>query len=369
MTIPVQCIMKLKVEIMDKEKLIYYFENSFLSSLLLDKDVTDISYNGEDFYYVSNISGRQKSDIKVDPQMVKDFIRQIANLTEQQFSYSSPILDSSFGKYRIHATHQSIGKIDDEDAITFSIRIASITPKITDDSDFFSPLIVELITYILSNRLSIVIGGITGSGKTEFQKYLLRKMPANERVIVIDNVMELDQIRKNTDIDLTCWKADERNINTSASSLIRNALRNNPDWLILAEARGKEMIDVLNSAMTGAPIITTIHSLDAQALPSRMARLIQRNEQKMDYEEILTDIYYHFHFYFYLKKAYKNHQIKRYISEIIYIDSAGKYTSIYRKTKDKTSYKRLPKEAVSLLEIEESTLDFNRAFLGGRKYE
>ena len=354
---------------MDKEKLIYYFENSFLSSLLLDKDVTDISYNGEDFYYVSNTKGRQKSDIKVDPQTVKDFIRQISNLTEQQFSYSSPILDSSFGKYRIHATHQSIGKIDDEDAITFSIRIASIAPKIKDDSDFFTPLLVELISYILKNRLSVVIGGITGSGKTEFQKYLLRKMSANERVIVIDNVMELDQIRKSTDIDLTSWKADERNSYSSASSLIRNALRNNPDWLILAEARGKEMIDVLNSAMTGAPIITTIHSLDAQSLPSRMARLIQRNEQKMDYEEILTDIYYHFHFYFYLKKVFKKNEIKRYISEVIYIDSAGKYTSIYRKTKDKILYKRLPKEAISLLELEETSEEFNRVFLGGRKYE
>ena len=350
---------------MDKDKIIDYIERSFLSSLLLDDDVTDISYNGVDFYYVSNSRGREKSDIIVDHQTVKDLLRQVANLTEQQFSYTNPNLDVSFGKYRLNATHQSIGRLNDENVVTLSIRKASDTPKITDRSGFLPKEIIELVNFIIKKRLSIVIGGITGTGKTEFQKYLIRKMPANERVIVIDNVMELDHTRSDTNIDLTCWQVDEKNENMSAPILIKNALRNNPDWLIVSEARDKEMIDVLNSALTGAPIITTVHSYDASSLPYRMARLIQRNEQKMELDEILDDLYYHFHFYFYLSKDDSNHHISRYLSEILYIDNIGKKVSLFKNDGKDLKYSKLPKSAISLLEIKDCSKGFKEKFIGG----
>ena len=100
---------------MDKTKAIYYIENSFLASLIKDKEVTDISYNGESIYYVSNSLGRKKSNIEIEQQVVRDFLRQISNLSEQQFSFTNPNLDTSIGKYRINATHQSVGKINNED--------------------------------------------------------------------------------------------------------------------------------------------------------------------------------------------------------------------------------------------------------------
>ena len=352
---------------MEKEKAVYYIEHSFLASILSLKDVTDISFNGRDFYYVTNLGGRAKSDIAVEHQAVKDFLRQIANLSEKQFSYAVPTLDVSIGKYRINATHQSSGKIDDEDVVTFAIRIASMTPKITRDCDFFTPEVVSLLMELLNNRLSIVIGGLTSSGKTEFQKFLLREMPENERVIVIDNVMELDAVRSEK-IDLTCWKVDDKNENASASILIKNALRNNPDWLILAEARGEEMVDVLNSAMSGAPIITTIHSFDVKSLPYRMGRLAQKSSQKMDYNELLTDIYYHFHFFIYLNKE-DGKTIKRYISDIGFVDNKGQFYPLYQKRKGKERYYPLPEEALYLFRKEPLTETFKKRFLRGSNNE
>ncbi len=350
---------------MDKNKAIEYIELSFLSPLLKDEDITDISFNGTDIYYVSNTKGRMKSVVAVEHQLVKDFLRQVANLSEQQFSFTNPILDITIGKYRINATHQSIGKIKDEDVVSFSIRIASCKPKINDDSDFFTPQLIELIKELLINRQSIVIGGLTSSGKTEFQKYLLRNMRENERIIVIDNVTELDAVRDDQNIDLTCWRVDERNEQSSAPILIKNALRNNPDWLILAEARDKEMVDVLNSAMTGAPIITTIHSHDAKSLPFRMGRMVQRSDQKMDYSEVLADIYYHFHFYIYLTKEETENKIKRYISEIGFVDNKGVFTTLYEKKDGEDRYWHLPKEALDLLKNKNYTELFKETFIGG----
>ena len=346
---------------MDKVKAINYLENSFLISLLNDKDITDISYNGEDIYYVSNAFGRKKSDIVIEPQMAKDFVRQMANISEKQFSFTSPNLDISVGRYRLNATHQSICKVRDEGAISFALRIASGEARLTSGDDFFGhPAVEELLQLLVINRQSLVIGGVTSSGKTELQKYLIRSMPKNERVLVIDNVLELEAVRKE-DLDLTCWQVDEENKEASAAKLIRNALRNNPDWLILAEARGEEMVDVLNASMTGLSVITTIHAFDAEALTYRMGRMVMQSRQKNVYEEVLNDIYYHFHFYIYLRKE-EGQDIKRYISEIIYRSNDGKKHVLYERDGNKKIFYPLDKEMNKFLRKGERSLDFKKAF-------
>ena len=93
---------------MDVNKLVDYLESSFLRDLLEKDTITDISYNGEHIFYIDNKYGRLKRNEDVEPTLIRDFVRQIANLSEKQFSYQSPELDVSFGKYRLTALHQSI---------------------------------------------------------------------------------------------------------------------------------------------------------------------------------------------------------------------------------------------------------------------
>jgi hypothetical protein len=77
-------------------------------------------------------------------------------------------------------------------------------------------------------------------------------MAPASRVIVIDNVEELDLV-KNPKIDLSMWLVNESVKDASFSALIKNALRNNPDYIMVAEARGGEMLAALVSAMSGHP--------------------------------------------------------------------------------------------------------------------
>lgn len=343
---------------MDKNKALMFLENSFLEPLLKREEITDISFNGECIYYVDNHHGRQKYDEHIDEKNVRDFLRQISNLSEQQFSYTSPILDVSFGRYRINATHQSVSKRNNDGVVNFSLRIASEKIRITDDSDFLTAYLVRLMTFLINHRISIVIGGATSSGKTEFQKYLINKVKFNERLIIIDNVHELD-MQSNQDADFSYWQVNENNPNTSIETLIRNALRNNPDWLIIAESRGKEMVDILDSALTGLPIITTMHSYDVFSLPSRMARMVISGNKNLEYKDVLADINYHFHFYVYLTKEDDNGIIKRYISDVVFINNDGQPYRIYQRYKNKHFHYRPPKELLErfddfpLLEKEE----------------
>ena len=338
---------------MDINKALDFLKNSFLGELLNKEGITDISYNGESFFYVTNTMGRQYSPMKVGFSEIKDFLRQIANISEKQFSYQSPYLDVSIGPYRINAIHQSIARKGDNETLTFSVRVAGKQGLINDKSGFICPELITLFEILLDEKISLCLGGITGSGKTELQKYFLSKMKENTRVIVIDNILELSHVSLCENIDLNIWQADERNKEANIQSLVRNALRSNPDWLIVAESRGAEMLEVLNSAMTGHPIITTLHAFDVYSMPSRIGRMVMMNDKKMDYENVMEDIYYHFRFYIYLKRVFnKNGSVFRYISDVVELDGKGKPHLIYTYQKSKHQFTPLSKDFLSLIKEE-----------------
>ena len=349
---------------MDVNKAISFLENSFLKDLLKDDKVTDISYNGQDIFYVHNDKGRLKSDIAINKQEAKDFIRQIANLSEKQFSYQNPELDISFGRYRFNALHQSICRKNNEESTSFAIRIASSTLKFNEDSSL-DGLVKELLQILIDSNVSIVIGGQTGSGKTELQKYLLSLMRDYTRTIVIDNILELDQFKASSNLDLNIWQSDEKRESASIQNLVKNALRSNPDWLLVAESRGKEMLDVLNSSLTGHPIITTIHAFDIKSMPNRMVRMVLMNEQKMSFIDVYSDISYHLRFYIYLKRKYThNGLVQRYISSIAYLNNK-KMKEIYGSDGKEHWFAKLPKEAIKLLDLSSASIRFLDIFKGG----
>ena len=351
---------------MDIDKAVNYLENSFLKPLFNNSNITDVSYNGKDIYYVDNDLGRLKSDIKIDKGEARDFIRQVANLGEKQFSFQDPKLDVSFDKYRINAVHQSIARRDNLECVSFAIRIASSTLKFKDDKNLDED-VKELLKVLIDSEASIVIGGVTGSGKTELQKYLISLMKENTRIIIIDNILELDKIDLENDIDINVWQVDEKREGASIQSLTRTALRSNPDWLLVAESRGKEMLDVLNSALTGHPIITTIHAYDINSMPIRMTRMVMMNEQKVSFEDVYNDISYHMRFYIYLKRKYqRNGMVQRYISSIGYLNGKT-MEEIYGSDGAKKRFNRLSEEALKTLNQSHFSNRFIAKFIGGKK--
>lgn len=316
-------------EIKMNTKLIKYLEESFIGDLLKTDGVTDISFNGKSIFYMHNKLGRRKSDISVDLNYVFDFVRQVANLSEKQFSFTEPFLDVSVGLYRINAVHSSIVKANEEKSISFSIRISSKTNRIENDKGFMTPDEKEYLINLLKNKESIVIGGSTGSGKTELQKYLLCQLEDNSRIIVIDNIQELECLRENENLDITYWQVSPNMEEKTFKDLIRNALRSNPDWIVVSESRGKEMADILLSVMSGHPVITTLHSYNLEEMPNRMARMVQLDNQNQMLEDVKKDINSHFKNFVYLKRCIGNdNTVHRFIESIGRLDK-GKMKQVF----------------------------------------
>ena len=314
------------------QRLVEYIENSFLKPLLEMPSVTDISYNGVAIFYMDNLLGRKKAKFEVKKEEAMDFIRQIANLSERQFSFSVPTLDVSVSRYRINAEHSSVVRVNDDKSISFSIRIASTELRISDHDKFMEKEARKIIFDALDAHKSIVIAGPTGSGKTEFQKYLISKLEDNSRIIIIDNIQELDYVRFNENLDITSWQISPTILEGNAQSLIRNALRNNPDWLVVAESRGKEMADALNAVMTGHPIITTLHAESIELIPRRMMRMVQMNNYDEPSQDILSDIYTHIPVFVHLgREIKKNKHVVRYVDSIALSNGVDALNIVYKR--------------------------------------
>ncbi len=315
------------------EAAVEFLEKSFLSPLLTREDVTDISFNGGTLFYVSNKIGRRRfEDASPTTEQVTSFLRQIANLTEKSINTAEPILDVSFGRYRLNGVNLSVGRFREKKAPSFSIRIASKDCKIEKDLQFMDESVRNILLSILKKRRSIVIGGQTGVGKTELQKWLLLNLPENTRVLVLDNVEELDMVTSDS-IDMTTWIADSKSEKTSLRFLIKNALRHNPDYLIIAEARGEEMYEALASAGSGHPLITTIHADKLEMMPSRLVRLALMSDAEINYGELFAEVKASIPYYVYLGKASASDgSIKRFVRSIGHLNErSGQMELLYER--------------------------------------
>lgn len=293
--------------------------NCFISGLLTDEHITDISYNGSDIFYSSNKEGRKKYNQKVEENDVYCFLRQICNLFDVSFSISEPILDITFLNYRLNAVYKNIGRKKRENCISFSIRKFNInTNPIDNDSEFMPNDVRQFLKFMMSKKSSILIAGETGSGKTQLQRYMINLLHSNERIVVIDTINELD-VNYNDNLDVTCLIEDQKR-KIELKDLVKLSLRYSPDYIVLAEARGKEFEDVLTSSLSGVSNITTIHAKNNNTILERCANLIQINNKNLEYSLIKKMILNHFELFIYLeKKVGPLGDIKRKITRITYI--------------------------------------------------
>jgi pilus assembly protein CpaF len=270
----------------DVQKASLYLENSILKLLLQQTDVTDISFNGESIFYQSSIYGRKKATFTFTYEEAYQFIKQLANLMNMPFTFMDAIVDMSIARYRIFAVGPSVSRKQYEPSLTFAIRIHPKNNHI--EMKFLaknSPW-VNLFKFLVDHDVSIVIAGKTGSGKTQLQKELLMLMSEAKRVIILDNILELDGLWI-PGLDLTVWQIKPM---YSIQTMVEGALRSHPDWLVIAESRGAEFKQVLRSVKTGHPIITTLHSDRIDRIYERMVSMLLIDESMSHAEQLKSEV-------------------------------------------------------------------------------
>lgn len=131
--------------------------------------------------------------------------------------------------------------------------------------------VARFLQRMVEQRETFIVTGSTSSGKTAFLNMLVQYIPSNERVVTIEDTSELD-------VPLPNWLAFEAHPQSGADirALVKHALRNKPNRIVVGEGRGGEFFDILDAYNTGHPgSMVTYHSNSAaQALP-RLENMIR----------------------------------------------------------------------------------------------
>lgn len=257
-------------------------------SLLDNDDITDISYdNGGQIWIRSLTQGSMRVEVEgATPEFVEKLAFQCSNVMGTTFNNAKPFLDAESSELRMNFVHQSIAT----NGIALVIRKTPAKIRLNKDKlikeDYFTPTIHDFLIKCVEGHCNIMVAGETGSGKTEFVKYLASHTKTNEKIITIEDTLELhlDKIFPQRDI-----VAMKTNNVASYSDVLVTCMRQNPKWILLSEVRSAEAVSaVRNSISSGHNILSTIHADKASAIPYRLYSLM---ETDLDVNQFLTTIY------------------------------------------------------------------------------
>jgi pilus assembly protein CpaF len=233
-----------------------------LEPFLQDPTVSDILVNTYKQVYVERYGKLELTDARFkDNAHLRKIIDKIVSAVGRRIDESSPMVDA-----RLHDGSR-VNAIIPPLAIEgpmLSIRRFAVDPLEVEDLielKTLPPQLAELLKGIVKARLNVLISGGTGTGKTTTLNVLSRFIPADERVITIEDSAEL-QLKQEHVVRLETRPPNiEGKGEITQRDLVKNSLRMRPDRIIVGEVRGGEAFDMLQAMNTGHDgSITTIHA-------------------------------------------------------------------------------------------------------------
>ena len=305
-----------------------------MQKYLDDDDITDISYsNGGQLWLKSLSKGVYRADQQdVDNALMEKIAFQCSNIMGKTFNMAHPFLDSESAELRMNFVHDSIAR--NGIAVVFRKTPAKIRlekSKLLQEK-YIRLNIHDFLINCVHAHCNIIVCGETGSGKTELVKYLASHTRENEKLISIEDTLELHLDRIYPTRDIVAMKTN--NI-ASYSDVLVTCMRQNPIWILLSEVRSAEAVTaVRNSISSGHYILSTIHADKAESIPHRMYSLLESN---IDVEQFLKTIYRYVQIGVFVRGRYKP-EVGRFVREIAGVcefhvtdDEKPEFTNIYLK--------------------------------------
>lgn len=288
--------------------------------LVQDPNITDINWNGETLWVDDLEKGRYEVvDLKLSKEFIESFSNSVANSVSASFNKYCPLLEAETEDLRISIIHEAVAPT----GRTISIRSTPATVRMSATGD-----LAKFLELSVMAGASIIVGGLPGTGKTETIKYLTKFIPGNERVITIEDNLELRYRDINPGRDSVSLRVQEGFTYVDA---LKAVLRQNTQRVILSEVRSVEVKHLFESMSTGTKGITSIHANHGENIPGRIYNMFPPGENE---EKIINMVYQYIDIGIIIdKKAKPNLPITRTIQEIVLferIENENKMVELYR---------------------------------------
>ena len=306
------------MEEFEKKYLLKRQDYGLLYPYIVSDDVTDINWNGRQLWIDDLGRGRFLAGEVLPGAFVDRFASLISSVVSLPFNKRNPVLEAETEELRISIVHGCVTS----SGITISLRkipaVRRLSRERMRDEGYCDSEVVDFLENCIRVHCNIAICGMPGAGKTELLKYLTTFIPDSERVITIEDSLEIHYGKINPRKDCVEMKVAE---NFSYTAAIKACLRQLPRWIILSEARSEEVRYLLESLSTGTYGLTTLHTDDVRNIPDRIKNMAGGT---MDAERILNDTYRFINIGILVKSAVgERGNIVRRIEQICAFDRSG----------------------------------------------
>ena len=300
-----------------------------LQPLLDNDDITDISYSNGGQLWVKTLSkGVYQEHIEgLTNEVMEKLAFQCSNVMGKTFNMAHPLLDAESAELRLNFVHDSIAT----NGIAVLIRKTPAKIRLKKEKlveeDYVSLKLHDFLIECVGGHCNILVSGETGSGKTELIKYLASHIKEDEKIITIEDTLELhlDKIYPTRDII-----AMKTNNIASYSDVLVACMRQNPRWILLSEVRSAEAVmAVRNSISSGHNILSTIHSDKASSIPMRLYSLL---ESSQDIDQFVKGMHRYIQLGVHVKGFYsaKYQRFQREITQVVefYVDDVANQAKV-----------------------------------------
>ncbi|OGJ16731.1 hypothetical protein A3K74_00755 [Candidatus Pacearchaeota archaeon RBG_13_33_26] len=262
------------------KKIYYYLCRDFIGvneiePILRDYFVEDIECNGVNspVYIIHRLYRNIKTNISFGSmEKLESLVEKLAQRCGRHISYADPILDGTLPDgSRVNATYT----IDvTSRGPTFTIRKFTKTPWTPTQLVLFRTLSPEMLAYLwmlVQYKMNILITGGTASGKTTLLNAVAFFIPPEARVVSIEDTRELNLPRENWLPSVVRGATGGGKGNEiTLFTLLRSSFRQNPDYVIVGEVRGKEASVLFQGMASGHSSISTMHADSVETLIKRL---------------------------------------------------------------------------------------------------
>jgi pilus assembly protein CpaF len=247
-----------------------------IDQFLADPDVSEIMVNSLDYIYVERRGVIERTTTQfMSVEHLRRVVERIVGDVGRRIDESSPMVDARLPDgSRVNAIVPPLAV----DGPALTIRKFAADPFQVDDLIGFGTLtaeVAELLDAVVRAGLNILVSGGTGTGKTTLLNVVSSFIPASERIVTIEDAVEL-QLRQPHVIRLESRPPNiEGRGEVTVRDLVRNSLRMRPDRIIVGEVRGAEALDMLQAMNTGHDgSISTIHCNSPRDAFSRLETMV-----------------------------------------------------------------------------------------------